>query len=141
MNWPPVLLAVLIVGCGSTVSRPDQDNFTIHASKQRVAQLIQNLSRRFDASADAHDLDGIGNDPSRMFRLDGADATLIIIPVGDDRCNTNAPRHLTFKQGEYRIDLVYRTASAAARNTARQLLAHSVQDADLTMAKFKECPR
>ena len=134
-----VMLAVLLSGCGSTVSRPDQSNFTIHASREQVERLVQTLSRQLDASTDAHELGGPGNDPSRMFRLDGANATLVIAQVPDDRCNPNAPRHSTFHEGGYRIDLVYRSRSEAARNSARRTVIQSVQDEGLTITDFKEC--
>ena len=82
---------------------------------------------------------GLGNDPSRMFRLDGANATLVIAPVPDDHCDPNAPRHATFKNGEYRVDLVYRSGSEAARDAARRALIKSAQDEGLVITEFKEC--
>lgn len=139
MNRLPVMLAVLLSGCGSTVSRPEQSNFTIHASREQAERLVQTLSRQLDASADAHELDGLGNDPSRIFRLDGANATLVIAQVPDDRCNPNAPRHSTFNEGEYRIDLVYRSSSEAARNSARRTVIQSARDEGLTITDFKGC--
>src|SRR5215207_4104173 len=111
MNRLPITLAILLGGCGSTVSRPDQSNFTIHASQSQAERLVQKLSSQFDASADARDLNGPGNDPSRLFQLEGPKATMVIVPVPDDRCNPSAPLHATFKDGEYRIDLVYGSRS------------------------------
>jgi hypothetical protein len=74
-----------------------------------------------------------------MFRLDEATATLIISPEADDRCNPNAPRHSTFNDGEYRIDLVYRSASERVRNSARHKLMQAAHDQGLTVTSFKEC--
>lgn len=139
MNRLPVILAVLLSGCGSTLSRPKQGNFTIHASREQVERLVRTLSERLDASADAYELDGLGNDPSRMFRLDGANATLVIAQVPDDRCNPRARRHATFAEGEYRIDLVYRSGSETARSSAKRTVIRSARDEGLTIADFKEC--
>jgi hypothetical protein len=74
-----------------------------------------------------------------MFRLDGQKATLVIMPVADDRCNPNAHRHATFKDGEYRIDLVYRSRSEIDRKSPRDTLIKSAEDEGLTITDFKEC--
>ena len=132
-----VSILVLIAGCN--FSRPDQDNFTIHAPGDRAEQMVKKLSRDLDASVEIQDLNGLGNEPTRMFWLDGRKVDLVITPVPDDRCDTNAPFSSTFTQGEFRIDLVYGTASDAARNSARRALIHAAQSEDLKITAFKEC--
>jgi hypothetical protein len=47
--------------------------------------------------------------------------------------------HSTYKQAEYRIDLLYETNTAKERETAKQLLLMAVSDAGLAVATFKEC--
>jgi hypothetical protein len=136
--WFAALLMAL-GGCGFNVGgRPDQGNFTVRASKPQVERLVQRLSKQFGA-ADAYDLNGGGNDPSRMFRLDGSTATVIVVPEADDRCNPNAPRHSTFHEGEYRIDLVYGSKSQADRRSATNALVQAVHDEGLMITEFREC--
>ena len=139
MNWCLVPVAILLGGCDFTLSRPDQDNFTIHASKQQAERFVEDLSRQFAASVDPQGLNGLGNDSSRMFWLNGPKAELTITPVPDDRCDPNASVRSTYNQGEYRIDLVYRSASEAARKLARRTLIQSAQEAGLKITEFKEC--
>ena len=130
---------VLLGGCDFTLIRPDQDNFTVHSSKQQAERFVRTLSREFDATINPQDRNGLGNEPSRMFWLDGRNANLVVTPVPDDRCNPNASMRSTFNQGEYRIDLVYRSASEAARNSARRTLIHAAQREGLKITEFKEC--
>lgn len=103
-------------------------------------RFIDALSKRFGAAPDIHALSGLGNDPSRLVQLDGTNATLTIVQEADDRCDVNAPRHATYHQGEYRIDLVYGSKSAAKRQSARGALIQSARDAGLAISKFEECP-
>lgn len=74
-----------------------------------------------------------------MFEISGQGVTIVVDPIPDDRCNPNAPMHSTYKQGEYRIDLVFETNSNEQRKTAKQLLLKSITDAGLAAVPFKEC--
>jgi hypothetical protein len=51
----------------------------------------------------------------------------------------NAPRHSTFKQGEYRLDVVYHTGLAQAREAARREVAQASQSAGVALTPYKEC--
>ena len=64
---------------------------------------------------------------------------MIVAPVADDRCDPNAPMHSTYKQGEYRVDLVYETSSNKKREAARAALIGSAKQAAQTLDPFKEC--
>jgi len=60
------------------------------------------------------------------------------VPVPDDRCNPNARLNSTFDDGEYRIDLVYRSKSQPDRTSAKNALIKAAHD-DGLITDFKEC--
>jgi hypothetical protein len=131
----------LLGGCGYSVGgRPDQGNFTIHASKTQIEQFVQKLSKQF-GRPEAWDLIP-GDDSSQIFQLDGSTATIIIVPEPDDRCASpkpNAPLHETFNGGEHRIDLVYLSKSQADRTSAKNTLIRAAHDEGLRITDFKKC--
>ena len=64
---------------------------------------------------------------------------LVMTQVPDDRCNPNAPMHSTFNDGEYRVDLVYRSGSVAGRSSARRALMQAAEDEGMKITPFNEC--
>jgi hypothetical protein len=130
-------LSALLFGC--SVTRPDQGNFEIDASKGSIEAFVSVLSTRFDASAEHTALDIPDSDPSEMFTLEGRDATIVVIAEPDDRCNPNAPRHATYHRKLYRADLVSRTRSQPTRMQAQQKLIGSAKQVGLPIQPFKEC--
>jgi hypothetical protein len=121
------------------LARPDQDNFITHAGTAGIQPFVVALERRFGTSAEAQDIDLPGVGPARLFSLDGSGVTVVVNPLPDDRCNPNAPYQATYKQREYRIDVIYRTKSLTMRQSAKQALALSAKDAGQTLMPFKEC--
>ena len=119
-------------------TRPPQDNFTIHAGGSGIEPFIAALSKRF-GRAEAQVYNPPESDPSQMFELRGQGAIVVVVPVPDDRCDPNAPMKSTYKQREYRIDLVYETSSSEKREAAKKLLIASATEAGRTLAPFKEC--
>jgi hypothetical protein len=112
--WIATLIMAL-GGCAfSAGGRPDQGNFTVRASKLQVERLV---------------------------RADGSTATVILTQMADDRCDPNAPLHSTFNNGEYRIDLVYRSKSHGDRTSAKNALIRAAHDERLRITDFKECQR
>jgi hypothetical protein len=132
-------LLCLVGGCQPKLTRPLQDNFTIHAGSTGIRPFVAALERAFDQTADAEKLNVPDSDSAEMFAIHSANATVVINPVPDDRCNPNASMHSTYKQAEYRIDLVYETNTAKERETAKQLLLKAASDAGRAVATFKEC--
>jgi hypothetical protein len=137
--FAPLALIGLLGACHPSITRPDQDNFTLHAGRSGIQPFVATLERRFGASADIEDLQFPQSDPSKLFRVDGRGVTVVVNPVPDDRCDPNAPLYSTYKQGEYRIDLVYRTRSADRRQQASKALAEAASEAGHTITTFKEC--
>ena len=135
------LIALVIIGllAGCRVTRPDQDNFTIHAGSSGIQPFVAALERRLGTSAKVSDINLPNSDPSRLFELDSNGATVIVNPLPDNRCNPNAPDHATYKQAEYRVDLVYRTPSAQGRQSAMKIVSASAMEAGKTLIPFKEC--
>ena len=132
-------LLSLLGACHPRVTRSDQDNFTLHAGRSGIRPFVAALERGFGTSAEVEDVDLPKSDPSQLFRVDGSGVIVIVVSMPDDRCNPNAPMHSTYKQGEYRIDLVYRTRSADKRQRARQTLAEAARKAGQALTTFKEC--
>ena len=135
----PLALIGLLGACHPSLTRADQDNFTLHAGRNGIQPFVAALRRGFGVSAEVEDLHFAQSDPSQLFRVSGSDVTVIVNPVPDDRCNPNAPMHSTYTQGEYRIDLLYRTRSADKRQQARKALAEAAKEAGQALANFKEC--
>ena len=129
----------LLGGCNPTFTRAEQDNFTLHAGSNGIEPFVAALERRLGASAQADEINFPGSDASRLFRLSGRGVTVVVNPIPDDRCNPNAPRHATYKDGEYRIDLVYETRSQEERQFAKRILADSAKEVGQTLAPFREC--
>lgn len=129
----------LLGGCNPTLTRAEQDNFTFHAGRNGIQSFIAALERRLGASAQAEDVNFPGSDVSRLFKLSGRGMTVVVNPIPDDRCNPNAPRHATYKDGEYRIDLVYETRSQAERQSAKRILDDSAREVGQKLAPFREC--
>ncbi len=135
-----ILLIAMVTGaCGITVERTDQDNFAFHASDQQAARFINAVSKRFGAVPDIRALNVPDSDPSQLVELDETSATLMIVQQADDRCDVHAPVHATYHQGEYRIDLAYRSKSADKRQSAKGALIQAARDVGLTISKFEEC--
>ena len=74
-----------------------------------------------------------------MLEISGQGVTIMVVPVPDDRCNPNAPMHSTYKQREYRIDVVYQTSSTEKREAAKQTVIGSAKEAGQRLVPFKEC--
>ena len=121
------------------LSRPPQDNFTVHAGSSGIRPLVAALERSHGTTATVRQLNIPDSDPTEIFSIDGRDAFITVAAVADDRCNPNAPMHLTYKQGEYRVDLVYETNAPAKRLAAKQLLLKSTSEAGLAAVPFEEC--
>jgi hypothetical protein len=122
-----------------SVTRADQDNFTTYAGKGGIEPFVAALSKRFSASATAQAYDFSDADPAKMYELESRDATLVVVPMPDARCNPDAARHSTYKEGEYRIDLVYRTRSQPERIAAKRKLVETAKEARQPIVAFKEC--
>jgi hypothetical protein len=129
----------LLAGCNLSFTRAEQDNFTFHAGNAGIQPFVAALERRLGASAQARDVDFAGSDVSRLFRLSGRGVTVVVNPIPDDRCNPNAPLHATYKDGEYRIDLVYETQSQAERQSAKHILDDSAKEVGQKLMRFREC--
>ena len=127
----------LVSGC--SLPKIDQDNFTLRVGSAGIQPFIAELERQLGTSAQAKNVNIPGSDVSRMYRLSGHGVTVVVNPMPDDRCNPNAPRHATYKDGEYRIDLVYETRSQSERLSAKRVLAHSAQGVGQTLTPFQEC--
>ena len=132
-------LLCLVGGCQPEVTRPPQDNFTVHSGNAGIQPFVTNLEHAFGAKADSEELNLPDSDPAEVFTIRSWNVTVIIDPVPDDRCNPNASMHSTYKQGEYRVDLVYRTSSSEKREAAKRLVLVSAADRGLTAVPFKEC--
>jgi hypothetical protein len=137
--FPSLALIGLLGACHPSVTRPDQDNFTLHAGSNGIQPFIAALERGFGASADVENLDRPQSDPSQLFEVDGSGVTVMVTPIPDDRCNPNAPMHSTYKQGEYRIDLIYRTPFADKRQQAKKVLGEAAKEAGQALTTFKAC--
>jgi hypothetical protein len=128
-----------VVGCSPIASRPDQENFVIDTSRVPVERFLNALSDRLSGSWIASDVTVPDADPSKIYRLDASDVTVILSAMPHDRCNPNAPRHTRFDEA-YRLDFVYRTAAKTQREMAKQSLFQAVSDVGERMVKFEECP-
>lgn len=137
--FEPLALIGLLSACHANLTRPDQDNFSLLAGRNGIQPFVAALERRFGASAEIENLDLPQSDRTQLFEVDGSGVTVVVNPVPDDRCDPDAPMHSTYKQGEYRIDLVYRTRSASKREQGRETLAQSAKEAGLALTRFKEC--
>jgi hypothetical protein len=137
------LVALIVVGlleaCNPTFTRAEQDNFTLHAGKVGIQPFVAALERRLGTSAQSDELNLSDSDVTRLFSLSGRGVTVVVNPVPDDHCNPNAPFHSTYRNGEYRIDLVYETSSQAERQAAKRILADSAKEVGQGLIAFKEC--
>ena len=129
----------LLAGCNPVLIRADQDNFTFHAGSAGIQPFVAALERRLGASVQARDIDFPGSDVSRLFSLSGRGVTVVVNPIPDDRCNPNAPLHATYKEAEYRIDLVYDTQSQSDRQSAKHILDDSAKEVGQKLVPFREC--
>lgn len=129
----------LLGGCNPTFTRAEQENFTFHTGSIGIQPFVAALERRLGASAQAEDINLPDSDVSRLFRIDGHGVTVVVTPIPDDRCNPNAPWHSTYRDGEYRIDLVYYTRSQVERQSAKRILANSAREVGQTVSRFREC--
>jgi hypothetical protein len=132
-------LALLCLVGGCRLTRPPQDNFTLHTGGAGIRPFVAALEHAFGTTAEAQRLNLPESDPAELFAIHSSSATVVINPIPDDRCNPNAPMHSTYKQGEYRIDLVYETTSTERQQAAKRLLLNSATEAGLATVPFKEC--
>jgi hypothetical protein len=130
-------LSALLVGC--SVTRPDQDNFEIDASKGSIESFVSAVSQNLDASVSRSRLDIPDSDPGIMYEISGHGVSVIIQSQGDDRCIPQGVRHTTYDQRRYYVDLVYRTSSASKRAQAKQQLVAAAKTTALPIQVFKEC--
>jgi hypothetical protein len=121
------------------LTRLPQDNFTLRAGSGGIQLFVAGLEHAFGRPATTVRLNFPDSDPSQMFEIEGHGVTITLNPVPDDRCNPSAPMHSTYKQGEYRIDVVYETNSIEKRKVAKRLLLATASDAGLAVVPFKEC--
>jgi hypothetical protein len=97
------------------VTRSPQDNFTLQAGSAGIQPFVAAIEHAFGKSAQRERLNFPDSDPTELFEVSGTGVKIIVNPLPDDRCNPNAPMHSTYKQGQYRIDLVYETKSMEKR--------------------------
>jgi hypothetical protein len=131
-----VISVCAIAGCH--LEHPDQDNYLLDASRNGVAPFLQHVSANFDAKTKETPIRMTG-DPTTMYTFETNGIVVVVVPLPDDRCNTNAGSYATFDQRQYRIDILYETKSRFIRNAAKQLVIASATQATQPLTTFKEC--
>jgi hypothetical protein len=134
-----VSVALSLVGCKSTVTRSDQENFVLDTSKVPVEPFLDALSNRLSGPWYATDVTVPDADPSKHYELDGRDVTVILSAMPHDRCNPNASHHLSWDQA-YRVDFVYRTSAPEKRRVAKQKLFEAAATVGERLVRVEECP-
>jgi len=129
----------MLGACNPTFTRADQDNFTVHAGTRGIQPFVAALERRLATSADAEEINSPDSDVYRLIALHAPDVTVVVNPMPDDRCNPNAPRHSTYSDREYRIDVVYETTSPAKRQSARRIVIEAAKEVGQALTPFREC--
>jgi len=121
------------------LERPDQDNFVLDAKNGGITPFIKAASKNFDTSASQTPINITGSDRTVMFTLEAEGILIVIDPIPDDRCNPHASTHATYNDGQYRIDLVYKTSSRFIRSAAKQQLLTSAAQVKQPLTTFTEC--
>jgi len=129
----------LMCACSQSVTRPDQDNFTLQAGRSGIQPFVAALEHGLATSAESQKINPPGTAEVLMFWLRGSRATVVVAPVPDDRCRSHATRIPTYNDHEYRIDLVYESKSQASREAAKRLVTDSAKAAGQTLNPFREC--
>ena len=135
----PLLVAV-VGACSLAVSRPDQDNYEIDTTGVGGQALAQRLADRMNVRVETTDLTFPDSDRAEMYELTGDGFTIDLVPLPDDRCNTKASRHSTYKDQRFRADLVFTDPSPAAKGRSRHWLLSHVRDMQLPIAALQDCP-
>jgi len=132
-------LSAFVVLAACSLTRPDQDNFEIDASRGSIESFVSNASKNLNASASKSRLDIPDSDPGIMYELGGRGISVIVQSQADDRCNPNASRHTTHNQKRYYVDLVYYTSEPSQRAQAKEQLLRAAKMAGVAIQVFKEC--
>jgi len=132
-------LPAFVVLAACSLTRPDQDNFEIDASKANIEGFVSVASKNLDASVSKSPLNIPDSDPAVMYELSGRGISIIIQSQADDRCNPNASRHATYNQKRYYLDLVYYTSEQSQRALAKEQLLRAAKMAGVAIQVFKEC--
>ena len=132
-----LVLSLLLAGC--SITRPDQDNFEIDASKGNIETFVAALSKTLQTSPERTIVSVHEADPGEMFTFKSRDAVVVVQSQPDERCNPNAPMHITYKQRRYDVDLVYRTSSEAKRLQAKQRLIGAAKVAEIPIQMSQGC--
>lgn len=138
-------LVAVLFGC--RVTRPPQDNFTLHTDRVGAGPFVTSLSTKLGTTATSRLAEVPGGDSMQMFELQGNGIVVLISSMPNDRCNPNAPKHTTFRGDEFRVDMVYGTlsifgerhASAEQRQSARKMLMQTAEELDQKLVPFEEC--
>src|SRR4051812_26387171 len=101
----PLTLVGIVAAC--QLKTPEQDHFTLRAGNQGIRAFVTALERRLGTTAGVTDLHRPESDATQMFELNAGGVAVKVVPVPDDRCDSNASMHSTYRQGEYRIDVIY----------------------------------
>lgn len=133
-----LLIFRLPMGC--TVTRPEQDNFLVDASRTGGATLARELASSLRAILTTSELAFPDSDKVQMFSLRGDGFTLDLSPLPDDRCNPHASRHSTYYEQMFRADLVYNKTRQSDKDSIKKRFIAGVQILRVPIAPFSECP-
>lgn len=131
------LVCLILLGCN--VSRPDQDNFLVDAKGIGGEVLAREFASDLKASLTTTTLSLPDSDQTKVFRLDGQDFTVILMPLPDDRCNPEASFHSTYHDQQFRIDLIYGGSPAGLREELKRKLESVAARLHTNIEKFEEC--
>jgi hypothetical protein len=110
----------------------------LDTSRVPVERFLDVLSNRLSASWSESDVTTPDADPTKIYTLENSDVTVVLGAMPHDRCDPNAPWHLTYDKA-YRVDFVYRTSSASRRQAAKRELFQSAADVGERLIPFAEC--
>jgi len=131
------LLVGFLTAC--TLRSIPQENFLIDANAIGGAALANGLSTTLNAHLSFTNSKLPDSDEARIFRLDGQNYFLILTPLPDDRCNPQANSHSTYKENQFRADLVYESESKQQRSIAKQNVIKAFRKLNVPISKFQEC--
>ena len=94
---------------GCSVTRPPQVNLILNLDRHddlSIDSFIEEVSRRLSMKFSASDSNIPNANPSRQFEIYSDSVSIFVISVPDNKCIPIGTAHITYKERNYRIDIL-----------------------------------
>jgi len=133
----PLITILMVAACEA--KRPQQENYIFDGRQADVRALVAEIERDFDGTVMKTDLQIANADPSVMYKITSSLANITVTSSADNRCTPRMNGHLTFRDKQFEVDLVYKKKDEHSKRLARARIEQSARRAGQQLRRLVVC--